>query len=71
MKRNYTLVIHSKVQINGEFIREPPTVLTDHLIAYCVKEYPRMSKVSEKRGKENLSMLSLCFFFRIDILVIM
>jgi len=45
-ERDYTLVIHSKIQINGQFINEPAVLLADCLIAYCLKNYSKISKVS-------------------------
>jgi len=45
-ERNYTLVIHSKIQIDAQVINEPAVLLADCLIAYCLKEYPKISKVS-------------------------
>lgn len=42
--RDYTLVIHSTVQLNGTFIKEPPTLLADAIITATVQycETPRM-----------------------------
>ncbi len=44
--RDYTLVIHSKIQIDAQVINEPATVLSDCLIAIILKENPKESKVS-------------------------
>ncbi len=46
LERDYTLVIQSKIQINLQVIKKRATFLADCLIAYCLKEYPRVSKVS-------------------------
>jgi hypothetical protein len=45
-ERDYTLTIHSKIQINGQIINEPPILLADCLIAYCLKNYSKISIVS-------------------------
>jgi len=45
-ERDYTLVIHSKIQINGQIINEPATLLADCLITYGLKNYSKISEVS-------------------------
>ncbi len=46
-ERNYTLVLHSKIQIDVQVIKEPATVLADCLITFISKKYP-MQRVSSK-----------------------
>lgn len=61
--RKYTLVIHSKIQINGQFINEPATLLANYLIAYGLKEYPKVSAVSYTKK-------TCLFFLLIDFCVL-
>lgn len=54
--QDYTLVIHSKVQIDVQMIKEPPTLLADCLIAAALKENLVQNKVCPcKSGSRHLN----------------
>lgn len=47
--RDYTLVIHSKVQLNVQVTNEPPTLLADCLIATIMRNNPVPHQVCSDR----------------------
>ena len=53
-QRDFTLVIHSKIQIDAQIIKEPATLLADCLIAATLKENFKISKVSRKHSLKKL-----------------
>lgn len=48
--QDYTVVIHSKVQINMQMVREPVTLLSDCLIAAIMKDRVTVDPVRSKRN---------------------
>jgi len=57
--QDYTLVIHSKVQINVQVTPEPATLLADCLIAIVLKNNTQPHKVCDEIKISN----SFCFLF--------
>jgi hypothetical protein len=69
--RDFTLVIHSSIQLNGTLIDEPPTLLADCLIAATIKYCDKPEKVCRNMFIYCLYFLNFAIVFssiiRIDI----
>lgn len=69
LTKDYTLVIHSKVQLNLQVTYEPPTLLADCLIATVLRNHNHPKKVCTIKF---ILFISFCFYLsRQKIIIIM
>ena len=64
MKRTFTLVIHSTIQLNGIFIHEPATVLAHCLINAIIKSCQKPDQVSANSSRNSLKKIIFFLFFQ-------